>query len=83
MIRLETLIEFKFSIRAVRAQIVQFDFVEFIILLKLDKRFPVEQFEAAVPQSTVPSPPRKVESGALHTIQADIALQGPLLIVHM
>ena len=32
---------------------------EFILLLKLDKQFPVEQFEATVSQSTVPSPPLK------------------------
>ena len=30
-----------------------------ILLLKLDKRFPVEQFEATLSQSTVPSPPLK------------------------
>ena len=43
MIRLETLIEF----------------FELILLLKSDKQFLVEQFEAAVSQSTVPSPPLK------------------------
>ena len=47
MIRLETLIELNFSIRAFRA----------FFLLKLNKQFPVEQFEATVSQSTVPSPP--------------------------
>ena len=40
-----------------RAQISQFEFFELILLLKLDKQFPVEQFEATVSQSTVPSPP--------------------------
>ena len=30
---------------------------ELILLLKLDKQFPVEQFEPTVSQSTVPSPP--------------------------
>ena len=48
MIRLETLH---------RAQISQFELCELILLLKLDKQFPVEQFQAAVSQSTVPSPP--------------------------
>ena len=40
-----------------RAQIYQFEFFELILLLRLDKRFPVEQFEATVSQSTAPSPP--------------------------
>ena len=39
-----------------RAQISQFELFELILLLKLDKQFPVEQFEATVSQSTVPSP---------------------------
>ena len=39
-----------------RAQISRFEFFELILLLKLDKRLPVEQFEATVSQSTVPSP---------------------------
>ena len=48
-----------------RAQIARFElfelnFFELILLLKLDKHLPVEQFEAAVSQSTVPSPPLKV-----------------------
>ena len=50
MLLLETLI---------RAQISQFEPFELILLLKLDKQFPVEQFEAAMSQSTVPSPPLK------------------------
>ena len=37
-----------------RAQNVQFDLFEFILLLKLDKQLPVEQFESAVSQSTDP-----------------------------
>ena len=40
-----------------RAQICQFELFELIFLLKLDKHFPVEQFEATVSQSTVPSHP--------------------------
>ena len=40
-----------------RAQISQFELFELILLLKLDKHFPVEQFEATVSQSPVPSPP--------------------------
>ena len=39
-----------------RAQISQFKLFELILLLKLDKQFPVEQFEPTVSQSTVPSP---------------------------
>ena len=39
-----------------RAQIFQFEFFELILLLKLGKQLPVQQFEAAVSQSTVPSP---------------------------
>ena len=35
----------------------QFELFDLVLLLKLDKRFPVEQFEATVSQSTVPSPP--------------------------
>ena len=40
-----------------RAQISQFELFELSILSELDKQFPVEQFEATVSQSTVPSPP--------------------------
>ena len=40
-----------------RAQSFQFELFELILLLKLDKRLPVEQFEATVSQSTVPCPP--------------------------
>ena len=40
-----------------RAQISQFELFERILLLKLDKQCPVEQFEVMVSQSTVPSPP--------------------------
>ena len=39
----------------------QFELFELILLLKEDKRFPVEQFEATVSQSTVPSPPLSTE----------------------
>ena len=42
-----------------RARISQFELFELALVLKLDKRFPVEQFEATVSQSTVSShPPR-------------------------
>ena len=44
-----------------RAQMSQFELVELILLLRLDKQFPVEQFEATIPQSTVPSPPSYYE----------------------
>ena len=40
-----------------RAQISQFELFELVRLPKSDRRFPVEQVEAAVSQSTVPSPP--------------------------
>ena len=40
-----------------RAQIDQCELLELVLLLKLDKQFPVEQFEVTVSQSTVPSPP--------------------------
>ena len=40
-----------------RAQISQFELFELILLLKVDKQFPVEQFEPTVFQSTVSSPP--------------------------
>ena len=39
-----------------RAQICQFELFELVLLLKFDKQFPAEQFEATVSQSTVPSP---------------------------
>ena len=39
-----------------RAQISQFEPFD-MILLKLDKQFAVEQFEATASQSTAPSPP--------------------------
>ena len=48
IIGLETLIELAIN---------QFELFELILLLKLDKRLPVEQFQAAVSPSTVPSPP--------------------------
>ena len=40
-----------------RAQLSQFELFELILLFKFDKQLPVEQFEATVSQSTVPSPP--------------------------
>ena len=40
-----------------RARISRLGLFELIILLKLDKRFSIEQFEAIASQSTVPSPP--------------------------
>ena len=39
-----------------RARISQFELFELILLSKLDRRYPVEQLEATVSQSTVPSP---------------------------
>ena len=46
-----------------RAQISQFELFELILSLKLDKQFPVEQVEATVSQSTVPSPPLRCAGG--------------------
>ena len=43
-----------------RARSSQFELFELILLLKLDKQFPVERFEATVSQSTVPSPPLRI-----------------------
>ena len=43
-----------------RAQISQFELFELVLLLKFGKKFPVEQFEATVSQSTVPSPPLRM-----------------------
>ena len=40
-----------------RAQFSQFELFELIFFSKADQRFPVDQFEATVSQSTVPSPP--------------------------
>ena len=51
-----------------RAQFVQF---ELFLLLKLDRQFPVEQFEATVSQSTVPCPPLKVSVWARFGIAID------------
>ena len=48
MIRLETLIELKF---------INSSCSNLSLLLELAKQFPVEQFEATVSQSRVPSPP--------------------------
>ena len=46
-----------------RAQISQFQLFEFSLLLKLDKRFSIEQFEPTVSQSIVSSPPLLVLPG--------------------
>ena len=51
-----------------RAQISRFKLFELILLLKLDNRFPVERFEAAVSQSTVPSHPHETKSKELQII---------------
>ena len=51
------------SIRAFRAQIVQFELFELIVLLlKFDKWFPAEQFEATASQSASPSLLRRTRS---------------------
>ena len=39
-----------------RAQVSRFELFELILLVKIDKQFPVEQFEATVSQSSVPPP---------------------------
>ena len=40
-----------------RAQIIEFELFEFIIVMKLDKQLSVERFEPTVSWSIVPSPP--------------------------
>ena len=56
-IRLETLIELTFLNSSFsNSNLYQFDLFELILLLKLDKQFPVGQFEATVSQSAVPPP---------------------------
>ena len=35
---------------------IQFELFELVLLLKLDKQLPAEQFKATASQSTVPSP---------------------------
>ena len=47
IIRLETLIELKFLNRAFRSQILNIELFELILVLKLKKQLPVEQFEAS------------------------------------
>ena len=47
----------KFSIRAFRAHMFQFELFELVLLLKLDNKLHVERFEAAASLSAVPSPP--------------------------
>ena len=57
-----------------RTRIAQVELFELSLLLKLDKQFPVEQFEVRVSQSTGPSPP-------LSTIDCADALDVMLLWV--
>ena len=68
MIRLETLILLAFLNSSFRTQISQFELFEPIPLLILDKQFPVERFEAVVPQSAVPSPPIIINSIIISSI---------------
>ena len=49
-----------------RAQICQFELFELVLLLKPDKEFLVERFEATVSQSAVPSPPLNRDNYNLH-----------------
>ena len=53
-----------------RAQISQFELFELILLLKLDKQFSVERFEATVSQSTVPSPPPNTLHVAMRSLSS-------------
>ena len=52
-----------------RARISQFELFELILSLKLDRQFRVEQFEATVSQSTVPSPLLLVLASSTRTMQ--------------
>ena len=57
MIRLEALIELKFLNSSFSSRISRFELFELfelILLLKFNKRFPVERFEATVSRSAVP-----------------------------
>ena len=57
-----------------RAQISQFELFELILLLKLDKSYPVEQFEARVSQSTVRPPSYR----CLRCAAASVSCRRPL-----
>ena len=54
-----------------RTQICKFELFELVLLLKLVKQFTVEQFEATVSQSTVPSPPLIKAKRALHGVGSE------------
>ena len=69
------------SIRAVRAQTSQFEVCELILLLKLDKQLPVEQFEATVSQSTVPSLPWETENNHVMWCLFSVFQSGDCLLI--
>ena len=51
----------------------QFELFELVLLLRLDKRFSVEQFEATLSQSTVASPPLNPE-GPFESLRPSLCL---------
>ena len=59
-----------------RTQIYQIELFKLILLLKLDKQLPVEQFEAAVSQSTVPSPLLKDPTCSWVRLDRDLMFAG-------
>ena len=67
------------KIRAFQAQISRFELFERILLLKSDKQFPAEQFEAVVSQSTVPSPPPR--TGEINLIITVVIVRVLLLLL--
>ena len=62
-----------------RAQIVQFELFELILLLKSDKRLPVEQFEATVSQSKEGTLPPLLSALARGHTHADNLLECNLI----
>ena len=78
---METLIELKCLNSSFRAQMCKFEFFE-MLLLKLEKQLPVEQFEATASQSTLPSPSLpSILVISITTISLTIIMQVLLLLL--
>ena len=60
-----------------RAQMSQFELFELVLLLKLDRQSPVEQFQPAVSHSAVPSPPRALGFAARDGSRAEASARAP------
>ena len=65
-----------------RAQISQFELLKLILLLKLEKQFPVEQIEATVSQSAVPPPLFIIATSGLRAAAEAALLQLCLLTIN-